>query len=238
MAKKIPLTQGKFAIVDDEDYEWLNQYKWCALKNGNTWYAVRAIRTRGKKSLEHMHRIIIGAPEDIQTDHANHNGLDNRKANLRLATNAQNQFNSRPQVGTLSLYKGVTKKGRSWSAGITRGGEHYRLGSYGSEEDAARAYDHAAVRMFGKFACLNFPEDSMVLNVDYDPGWLPPPSKKTSEYRGVSWCRWKKKWVAFICYNYKRYNLGAFDDEVLAATAYDAKAMELLGEKAKLNGVG
>ncbi len=100
----IPLTQGKFAIVDAEDYDWLIRYKWHACKCKNTYYASRV---RGGKTIK-MHREIMRAPKGLVCDHINHNGLDNRKRNLRLCTNAQNCYNQRASATGTSKYKGVS----------------------------------------------------------------------------------------------------------------------------------
>ena len=90
----IPLTQGQFAIVDAEDYEWLSRHKWCAAKSRDNFYAHRF----GDGTIVNMHREIMRAPKGVICDHKNHNGLDNRKSNLRLCTSAQNQYNKRADM--------------------------------------------------------------------------------------------------------------------------------------------
>ncbi len=159
-ARLIPLTQDKFAIVDEEDYEWLCQYKWHASKKGRTWYAASQ---RSKKRLT-MHRVILNAPKGLVVDHINHNGLDNRKENLRLCTYAQNSQNSRPhnRLNKWSQYKGVTfdKKRNYFKALIQHNKKKYFLGSFKNEIKAAKAYDKKAREFFGEFAYLNFPNDS------------------------------------------------------------------------------
>ncbi len=164
--RKIPLTHGKFAIVDEIDYDELNQFKWCAVKYGRTFYARRCGRvknTNGKQFSTKMHRQIMKLPPDLCVDHINHNGLDNRRANLRAASQAQNNVNRRKQTGTYSSkYKGVifSKRDRKWQAYIMQKGKHYFLGSFEDEEAAARAYDQKAKELFGQYACLNFPSNS------------------------------------------------------------------------------
>jgi len=152
----IPLTQGKFAIVDAEDYDWLNQYKWYASKCKNTFYACRA---EGGKTIR-MHREIMQAPKGLVCNHINHNGLDNRKSNLRLCTNAQNCYNQRASATGTSKYKGVCwHKCRSkWSARIRCDGKFYNLGDFDDQMEAAMAYDNKAAELFGEFAYLNSPE--------------------------------------------------------------------------------
>jgi len=145
MSKKIKLTQGKFAIVDDADFYFLNQWKWQCVNN----YAVRTahIEMRNGKHHQrpvHMHRIILGTPHGYDTDHINGNPLDNRKINLRICTREQNQGNSKP-YGKTSKYKGVClhKKSNSWHAQISIKGKRTSLGYFKTEELAHRAYVNA-----------------------------------------------------------------------------------------------
>jgi len=113
-ARLLPLSQNKFAIVDADDYERLNKYKWCVSKTRHTNYAMR--RTKGKRvkgkrvkrKTIMMHRFILNAPRGLVVDHINHNGLDNRKSNLRLCTRAENSYNSRSFNNKSSKYKGVS----------------------------------------------------------------------------------------------------------------------------------
>jgi len=158
-ARLIPLTQDKFAIVDAEDYERLSRYKWHASKKGRCWYAASQ---RSKKRLT-MHRVILNAPRGLVVDHINHNGLDNRRKNLRLCTVAQNNQNSRPHIrlNKLSKYKGVTfdKNRNLFNASIRQNKKGYFLGGFKEERDAAKAYDKKARELFGKFAYLNFPAE-------------------------------------------------------------------------------
>ena len=155
--KKIPLTKGMFALVDDADYEWLNQWKWYAMKVRNTFYAVRGCCQSGKYELILMHREILKALPNEKTDHRNHNGLDNQRGNLRTCTNTTNQYNQQPQKGRSSQFKGVSwhKSHLKWEAYIMKDSKNYHLGHYVSEIDAAKAYDKAAIKYFGEFAYLN-----------------------------------------------------------------------------------
>jgi len=156
-AKLIPLTQGKFAIVDPENYNELSQYKWTAAKSPNTFYAVRSAQGRQIR----MHRLITTAPKGLVVDHINHNGLDNRKQNLRLCTRSENARNQRPQTGRSSRYKGVCwhKNQKKWLARVYSNGVTYHLGSFKSQIDAAKAYDKKAKELFGQYAHLNFPNE-------------------------------------------------------------------------------
>lgn len=151
--KEIPLTQGKVALVDDEDFEWLLQWKWHAEKHGRTWYA------RGKVNgkLISMHCIIMNTPAGKVTDHASGNGLDNRRDNLRVCTKYENRCNTRKHRDNSHSFKGTFRHGKNWSARIHIYGKDIHLGTYLTEVEAAHAYDSAAREIHGKFAHLNFP---------------------------------------------------------------------------------
>lgn len=155
--KLIPVTQGKFAIVDAEDFEWLSRYKWHARKDRHTWYAVRNTYQDGKQKLIFMHREILKLPKGTETDHKDHDGLNNRRSNIRPATRAQNQHNQNPQKRGTSKFKGVhwCRNERKWRAQIQVEGHRIYCGYYTSEIEAARAYDRAALNFFGEFAYTN-----------------------------------------------------------------------------------
>jgi hypothetical protein len=158
---KIPLTQGKFAKVDPEDYVWLSQFRWCCKHNIDTCYAVRHVQVRGKSKRIYMHRLIMNTPDHLVCDHINHDGLDNRKRNCRNCTTAQNNANRRKSPAASSQYLGVSwdKRRRKWVAHIKDHRKERYLGSYDIEVDAARAYDAAAIAVHGIYANLNFPEE-------------------------------------------------------------------------------
>ena len=156
---EIELTQGFRALVDDQDFQFLNGFKWCVKKHHRGLYAHRAIRNKaGSKSTITMHRQIM--PDLIQIDHKNGNGLDNRRENLRPASAVQNKRNQRKRRrvgGTSSKYKGVCwfKGTGKWHAQIGLNGKRRHLGFFVSEIAAARAYNEAAVLHHGEFAVLN-----------------------------------------------------------------------------------
>lgn len=158
MTKEIPLSQGMVALVDDDMYEELMQYKWSAIRRRYTWYAFRSTqRVDGRQTTILMHRAILQTPKGMLTDHADGNGLNNIRSNLRACTKQQNQQNQRGHGGS-SKYKGVSwsKARKKWHARIETNGKTSHLGYFANEDDAAKSYDVAALRLFGEFALLNF----------------------------------------------------------------------------------
>jgi hypothetical protein len=143
--REIPLTQGKVALVDDGDYLELNKHKWRAQKDGGTYYAVRWFDSTNdeKRTLILMHRVILNPPEDMETDHINGNGLDNRRTNLRIVTHRENLQNI--HIEKSSKYPGVTwhKKTEKWMARIKINGHHRYLGCFVDELEAANTYNVA-----------------------------------------------------------------------------------------------
>jgi hypothetical protein len=157
--RRIPLTRGKYAIVDPDDYHSLAAHKWQLHQNRTVSYAVRTVRRPGQPNkLMPMHRQVMNAPPGMLVDHINHDGLDNRKANLRLATPSQNSRNQRKCKPTASRYKGLSwdRDGKKWRVRIRANGRYIPLGRFNDEIQAARAYDEAAKKYHGEFASLNF----------------------------------------------------------------------------------
>ena len=162
--REIPLTQGKVALVDDEDYEWLSQWKWCALNRGDgCYYAVRGTydrTTRASRQIR-MHRQIMGMEGSRpDVDHKDTNGLNNQRSNLREASRSDNIGNARLRRDNVSGLKGVTwmPTKQKWRARIGPvQGQRRFLGYFPTAEEAARAYDAAALELFGDFARPNFP---------------------------------------------------------------------------------
>jgi hypothetical protein len=162
--RRIYLGEGEWTIVEPKDYYWLSNFNWTfeGGKKEKCYYAVRNTKTEtGQTKTIRMHRDIMNAPSGLLVDHRNRNPLDNRRANLRLATHSQNMQN-REKIGkkTTSRFKGVSfdKKKNLWRADICYRGKIIFLGYFENEIDAARAYDAAAKKYHGEFARLNFPE--------------------------------------------------------------------------------
>jgi len=157
---EIILKTGHKVLIDDEDLEKVSGYGWSIHKPnaGNLEYARTDIRINGKRKLLYLHRFIMNAPKGTKIDHKNHNGLDNRKENLRLATSAQNTRNSLRRRDSKTGFKGVYRQDNRYIAHITVNYKQRKLGSFTSAEDAAKAYDQSARTEHGEFALLNFTE--------------------------------------------------------------------------------
>lgn len=160
--KEIKLTQGKVALVDDEDFERVNVFKW-HLQTHPKWplnqYACRWVREErtGKYKLIRMHRFILNLESRKFTDHIDGNGLNNQKDNLRECTPQENAFNRRKLVKSSSSFKGVwwEEKQHGWRSAIRHNNKLIHLGCFGKEIDAANAYSCAAKELFGNFAVSN-----------------------------------------------------------------------------------
>lgn len=157
--RSIPLTQGQTALVDEEDYEYLSQWKWHYNKDG---YAKRSVKVSGKVKTVHMHKLVLarkmGQEITSKGDHRNRNTLDNTRQNLRPANDHQSSCNAvKNKVKHASKYRGVfQKKGeRTFYSTIHAQGKQLYLGSYQSDLEAARAYNAAASKLHGEFAILN-----------------------------------------------------------------------------------
>ena len=167
---KIPLTQGKFAIIDKEDYDKVMEYKWFAVRDKNNFYA--ATHGKNRETIK-MHRLILGLNDRNNIcDHKDHNGLNNTKSNLRVCTFNENIKNTSSRINSTSVYLGVcykpTRKRRlkngnysitniknKWVSQIQCNKKKYFIGRFETEKEAAIAYNNEAIKKFGEFANLN-----------------------------------------------------------------------------------
>ena len=232
--------KGYKVLIDIEDLDKISKFRWrvkCKReKNGETRYYVETAN-RIKKNYRHsLHRYIMDFPR-FMIDHANHNGLDNRKSNLRLCIkgteNNQNTFKCRKS--TTSIYKGVSfiTEYNCWRSCITVNKKYIHIGNFSNERIAALAYDIFANKFFKEFAWLNIPNASPTELEKVNQLIQNQKIVYTSRYRGVS--RQNNKWLAGAWKDGHYHYLGYFELEKDAALAYNKKAIELHGTKAKIN---
>ena len=158
MTKQMSLTQGKFALVDDDVFEWASKFKWYAHRMGRCFYAGRKIGKYPHQKSSLLHREIMNAPDGVTVDHISGDGLDNRRENMRLASRIENNRNRRLNANSTSGFKGAYwhKASGKWTAQISIRGKRIHLGLFATPEQAALAYDEAAIKHFGEFAKANF----------------------------------------------------------------------------------
>jgi hypothetical protein len=230
--RTIPIVNSDLvALVDDADYDALNQFAWYVHHGSDRLcYAIRMTDDGGSLL---MHREILQLSPDQETDHRDNNGLNNQRANLRIGTRSQNGQNARKHRDAKhSIYKGVcwNKQKEAWQASIKLPERRLFLGIFKTQREAGLAYNTAARKYFGEFARLNHVPDTPTPD---DPP-VPRPTFSSS-YRGVCWNKRQLKWVAYIDKDKQRTNLGVHDSEEAAARTYDAAARQLYGPEARLN---
>jgi len=172
MTREIKLTQGQVALVDDEDYDKVMQYGgWYLLRqaSGKPKCATRTVTEKIRDTIGlttsklKMHHLILVPKEGYIIDHINGNPLDNRKSNLRYATNSQNRQNSASNKKASSKYKGVywNKDTEKWQVSPVLNGVRTLVGYFLDETTAARAYDKVAREQYGEHGYYNFPEPKL-----------------------------------------------------------------------------
>jgi AP2 domain. len=161
--KEIPLTQGKVTLVDDDMFEYLNQWKWRCGKGG---YALRT--SKGEDI--YLHHLVLTTPEGKQVDHIDRNTFNNCRSNLRLCNKSENQRNRPLSKNNTSGFKGITycMRDHVWFSRIKLFFKEMHLGSFKTSEEAAHVYDKRAVELFGEFAWLNFPEEWINRDKEYE----------------------------------------------------------------------
>lgn len=228
MTKTIVFKNGLEAFISDCDEDRVSQHQWHTFCVRGIWYAATGRKDKPRRL--YLHRFIMDAPEGMEADHRDGNGLNNQRDNLRLCTHAENLRNRGKQANGSSGYKGVTyfKGGNLWRAQIKLNGKSIGLGVYNTAEQAAIAYNHAAKDLFGDFAVFNDVKnwESLIPRRRND---LRITNK--SGYRGAHWSRDTNKWR--VKFNGK--HIGLYDDLIEAATAYDEVSFAALGDRAKLN---
>lgn len=234
--KEIPLTNSDRKVrVSPEDYDDLRKQNWYLDPSG---YAYRKYRTNGKLKDEYLHRRIMGANDSNNNliDHIDTDKLNCQRFNLRFADIFGNNrnMNKKKNPKYKSMYKGVSPRktkclGFLYDAKIFCHKSIY-LGSYIDELDAARAYNLAAIKYFGEFSNINNIENPFLEPTKYSGSY-----GKTSRYVGVVFNKKNKKYIASINNNRKAFYLGCYENEIEAARAYNKKAIELYGDKARLN---
>lgn len=212
---RLELTQGKMALVDEDIWETLLiGTKWRISKHGNIFYA----RMWVSKNVDvTLHDFIMKPAKGFKVDHINHDGLDCRLENMRIATHNQNMWNSRvARSKKYTKYKGIfwDKNRQLWIVQINAYNKRINGGIFKDEIEAAQAADLIASKHHGEFAFLNFPGEPLRTDLEYI-------SKKTSQYKGVHWDNTRSEWRAQGYANGKVKNIGGYKTEIQAHNAYE-----------------
>ena len=236
---------GYDVLIDDEDLPLIAGHHW-SINTRDLAYGYYRFSThtryKGKYVSIGLHRLIMGCTykDGTNVDHINHNTLDNRKCNLRLATVAENSRNGVKQRNNTSGYKGVSyhKRDKVYFAQIRLFCNSIFIGQSKDPIECAKMYDIIAIKLHGEFAYTNFPKENYsIKEIDnlYDRVFGKVSANNTSGYRGVCFDKSKNKWVSYIFYNKRLHRLGNFDEPKQAALAYDAEAIKIRGINAELN---
>lgn len=243
--KEIHTIDGHIVLVDDDDFSYVSLYDLYINKGGYVFCKLKKkYRNMGLFSSMALHKVLMypyKTGRGIVVDHINGNKLDNRKKNLRVCTHRENMMNRKAHSSyankeTSSIYKGVcwSNTVNKWMVQLSdyENGRRGHIGYFTDEIAAANAYNYYAREKYGEFALLNEVEFMTKEEwVKYKLG-----TNKLSQYRGVTYDKKSKQWVAQICHNYQKYQF-RFGTEIEAALKYNEMALKLKGDKAKLNSI-
>lgn len=220
------LGEGKFAVVDDEDFDLLNQWSW---QVNNSGYIRRTEKKDGVHRTIYMSRLVMCYNGTLHVEHKDRNKLNNQKNNLRLATPPQNGANKK-KISQNKDYKGIYRHKDRWYATIIVNKEVVYLGVYANQQDAAIAYNKAAKVHYGEFALLNEVDDKVIYRKSGN-------RKGSSKYIGVTRLSNTNKWKVTVSNkdNGKNEHFGYYNDELVASHVYDYHAIKRFGEKSCIN---
>lgn len=251
MSKEIalkPYKHGKVALVSDRDYEWLSKYDWeLVTKEDGALYAMHVDWNGGDRIRIYMHRLITNCPDDMEVDHENRDGLDNRRENLRICTGLQNNANKKARSDSDSGYKGIEWDAvrNRWLSKVKCNGER-ATGRFRTLKEAIDFYNENAAKFFGEFAWLNVYDANDEKPISFEDrrkynGGIGK-NASSSKYKGVYYDKGAdagkngKRWRATF-YNKGKIFLGRFATEREAAVAWNKAAIEHFGDQAELNDV-
>jgi len=229
--KKIRIIDHAETLVSDEDLDRLSRYKW-HLAHG---YVVRGVRIAGKGTRSRaMHHEVLPQKPGFVTDHIDRDTLNNQRENLRYATHCQNSRNAFKSKSNTSGYKGVSwlDRDKRWTVWIHIDGQNRYLGSFQDKHEAAYAYNKRAKEAFGEFAWLNPIPHTFVPSA----GMTAVPRKDGHlAFRGIKTFNKGKTWHAVTIWGNMKLDVGPFDTPEEAAYIYDQVALQVHGDKARLN---
>lgn len=231
MSKLLPLSHGQHAIVDDSDWEAVSPFKWYCSKNG---YVVSGM---GKSVPVYLHRFLMGFPKGKMVDHINGDKLDCRRSNMRLCTNQQNTWNNRRTYSEFGLRGIRLIESGTWSVRL----KDKHLGCFTSLRLAIEAYNQEVISQRGEYGVTLVLTDYEIAEIEKEAlsrslanrSHRPLNRTNRSGFRGVARCRYG--WRAVIKVDYQQIHLGSFEDAEEAAYIYDQAALQLFGDKARLN---